>query len=302
MTRPMRILTFDIEDWFHLLEHDEVSSEGQWSSFESRIDRNTNVILECLAEVRMKATFFCLGWAARKHPEVIRAISAADHEIGTHSDIHRLTHHLTPAEFRADLLKSIKSLEDVTGRKVRAHRSPGFSITRKSTWAVPVLAESGIELDSSIFASRHSHGGLPDFNVSGPAIVEHDGTRLKQFPVVPGVLWNRSVNFSGGGYFRLLPYPVVKLLMSKSEYAMTYFHPRDFDPGQPVMPGLPALRIFKSYVGLRSSLNKFKRLLGDFDFIDIGKANELIDWSTRPTVNLSDSIKHERGATCSQPA
>lgn len=283
----MHILTFDIEDWFHLLEHEETAGEKQWCSFEPRIEQNTEVILNCLAEAQVKATFFCLGWIGRTHPRVIKAIHDAGHEIGSHSNSHLLVHQLTPAQFKEDLVRSISTLEDLTGRKVRAYRSPGFSITKESTWAFSILAQQGIEWDSSVFASHHAHGGLPDFAVKAPAIVEHDGLRLKQFPVVPGTILNRNISFSGGGYFRLLPYSLIRRLMTKSEYVMAYFHPRDFDASQPRVPNLPIHRIFKSYVGLRSSLTKFKSLLNDFEFIDISTANKMIDWTRQPRIRLS---------------
>src|SRR5258705_7477494 len=298
----MHILTFDIEDWFHLLEHKETVDENQWSQFEPRIARNTDLILDCLAEARVKATFFWLGWVARAHPEVIRKIHAAGHDIGSHSNKHQPVHQLTPQQFREDLLSSIKLLEDLTGKKVRGYRSPGFSITRECTWAFSILAENGIEFDSSIFASRHAHGGFSDYCAMEPVLVEHGGLRLKQFPVVPGVLCAHRINFSGGGYFRLLPYPLIRHLMAKSQYAMTYFHPRDFDPDQPLVPKLPPFRIFKSYVGLRSSLQNFKQLLKDFNFIDIATADANINWTAQPRLHLTAGANTRDSVRFIQPS
>jgi peptidoglycan-N-acetylglucosamine deacetylase len=286
MAPAVHILTFDIEDWFHLLEHDETMHESQWRLFESRIARNTDLILDCLAEAQVKATFFCLGWIARASPDVIKKIHAAGHDIGSHSNNHQLVHRLTPQQFREDLLSSIKLLEDLTGKKVRSYRSPGFSITKECIWAFAILAENGIEFDSSIFASHHAHGGFPEFCAMEPVIVEYDGMKLKQFPIIPGMFCARPINFSGGGYFRLLPYPLIRHLMAKSPYVMTYFHPRDFDPDQPLVPKLPPARILKSYVGLRSSLQKFRRLLGDFNFVDVVTADASINWQEQPRLSL----------------
>jgi len=286
METPTHILTIDVEDWFHLLDHEETASEEQWSRFESRIERNTLKILDCLSDAKVKATFFCLGWVARKYPMVVRAISDAGHEVGSHSDVHSPVRSMSQIQFKNDLARSIKSLEDACGRKVCAYRSPGFSITNECVWAFHILAESGIETDSSVFVSNHAHGGLPSFVHRSPCIIEHGGVRLKQFPVVPGVLLGADVNFAGGGYFRLLPYSVIKFFMARSEYAVTYFHPRDFDPEQPIVPGLRPNRIFKSYVGLRSSLGKFKTLLRDFHFVSIGQADAAADWEILPRVSV----------------
>ena len=83
-------------------------------------------------------------------------------------------------------------------------------------------------------------------------------------------------DFSGGGYFRLLPYFLIKKFTKKSNYVMAYFHPRDFDYGQPLIDGLSPLRIFKSYVGIKNCRNKLHKWLDDFNFIDLKSANDLI--------------------------
>jgi len=288
-----------------VLEHHETASESNWYGFESRVERNTNRILECLDEARVKATFFCLGWIARAHPQVIKAICAAGHEVGSHSDRHLLVNQMTQRQFRDDLHTSIACLEDLTGQRVRAFRSPGFSISRESIWAFSILAENELEWDSSVFASSHSHNRQPSLDITGPATLEWRGMRLKQFPVVPGRALGRDISFSGGGYFRLLPYGVVRYLMSNSAYAMTYFHPRDFDPHQPRIPNLPLYRVFKSYVGLSSALDKFKAFLREFHFIDISEANERLDWDNLPTIRLDctlSSLPHVGRSLCSPVA
>ncbi|MBN8988835.1 MAG: polysaccharide deacetylase family protein [Rhizobiales bacterium] len=295
----MHILTFDVEDWFHLLEHDETANELQWHAYESRVARNAAIILECLAEADVKATFFCLGWIARTHPDVIRSIHAAGHEIGSHSNSHRLVHQLTPQLFKEDLVASISSLQDITGSKIRYYRSPGFSITHESAWAFSILAECGIEIDSSVFVSRRAHGGFPAFSARKPVVVECAGATLKEFPVVPADVGKFDLNFAGGGYFRLMPYALVRQLMARSEYVMTYFHPRDFDASQPTVPKLSPYRVFKSYVGLQSSLLRFKRLIRDFAFVDIAAADSMIDWTNQPSLKLNAQLAQTGGNECS---
>jgi hypothetical protein len=101
-----------------------------------------------------------------------------------------------------------------------------------------------------------------------------------------GRVLGRELVYSGGGYFRLLPYPVIKALVSRSDYVMTYFHPRDFDPDQPVLKDLSLVRRFKSYCGLSSAFRKLNRLLEDFEFIDLKTAEESIDWGGVPVVEV----------------
>ena len=68
---------------------------------------------------------------------------------------------------------------------------------------------------------------------------------------------------------------------------MTYFHPRDFDNHQPIAPGLSITRIFKSYVGIKKCKLKLENWLNDFEFIDLQKANQLINWDNVPKLNYN---------------
>lgn len=286
----MNILTFDIEDWFHILDNRSTKTESEWQSYESRLDRNINIIFELLASRRQKATFFCLGWIAKKYPHIIKTIDSLGHEVASHSHLHQLAYEQTKAQFTTDLEQSIKSLEDLTGKKVRAYRAPGFSLTDRNTWAFDVLAGHGIEIDCSIFPARRNHGGFRSFGAAKPLLVKAGGVLLKEFPINLGHLGGMNFIFSGGGYFRLLPYPVIKRYVGRSNYVMTYFHPRDFDPRQPRIRELSVGRTFKSYYGLSSTRPKLDSLLRDFKFTDLDSADKSIDWTTAEVVSLDGRV------------
>ena len=180
----MRILTFDIEDWFHILDNSETQSIADWSDFESRIDEGVERILFLLENSGIKATFFCLGWIAEKYPKVVRKISEKGFEIGSHSFAHQLVYSQSRLEFRDDLYRSICSIEDATGSKVKMFRAPGFSITEKSLWAFEELLQMDIEIDCSIFPARRAHGGIPNFDISKPSRLLINGEQmLKCFPI-----------------------------------------------------------------------------------------------------------------------
>lgn len=282
----MKILTFDIEDWFHILDHSATATSDQWEAFPSRLETGVGEILELLEESGHQATFFCLGWVAQKYPWVVRSISEAGHEIGTHSHLHKLVYQQTPQEFGEDLRKSKVILEDLIGRKVSCYRAPGFSITSASSWAFELLIENEIEYDCSIFPAPRAHGGIPDAGISGPAKIALQSGTLKCFPMNAVTLFGTSFVFSGGGYFRLLPRSYLRYLFAREPYVMTYFHPRDFDPDQPVLSGLSPLRRFKTYVGLRSSQQKLREILGLHSFMSISEAASEIDWSVAPNLNF----------------
>lgn len=282
----MKILTFDIEEWFHILDNTSTKKEVDWVKYESRIDRNMERIFSLLAENQQKATFFCLGWVARKYPDIIKKIAAQGYEIATHSDLHQLAYEQDYNAFKADLLTSIKALEDVTGKKVRAYRAPGFSIKQENKWVFETLIECGIEIDCSVFPAKRTHGGFEEFGHAEPCWIEINGLKIKEFPINLYTGLGVPTIFSGGGYFRLLPYFALNNLTKNANYMMTYFHPRDFDAGQPMIEELSFLRRFKSYYGLNLSLPKLERLIQNHDFIDLQTADSQVDWEKAKVVSI----------------
>ncbi|MBP6648657.1 MAG: polysaccharide deacetylase family protein [Bacteroidia bacterium] len=281
----MNILTIDLEDWFHILDHPATERPDQWSGFESRLEKNVDRLLDLLDEHKQQATWFCLGWIAKQYPQVVKKV-AAKHELACHSDLHQLVYNQTPIAFKEDTLNVIRRLEDLSGKKMNAYRASGFSITEKTSWAFEILSECGITIDCSVFPASRNHGGFEKFGTAQPCRIAVNGTFLKEFPLNTIRLFGKEIVFSGGGYFRALPYSFIHSQMKKSDYVMTYFHPRDFDPAQPVLKSLPFKRRLMSYVGLQGALPKFKKLLLDHSFVDLAKADKQMNWEGSPIVYL----------------
>ena len=188
-------------------------------------------------------------------------------------------------------ISSIKLLEDITGQKVEAFRAPGFSIRESEGWAFEILHELGIRMDSSVFPAHHAHGGMPSYVSAVPSWVEYNGIRMKEFPIVYRKILGKHIVFSGGGYFRLVPYRLLrKWTRECPEYLLAYIHPRDLDAEQPMIEDLNYIRRFKSYYGLRGAEEKLKRWLMDFDFMDLRTADGLIDWKAAPIVEITPSL------------
>lgn len=281
----MNILTFDIEEWFHC---DFISDNATWSKYETRIHGSTDRILLLLEEKKLKGTFFILGWIAQNYPEVVKKIHGQGHEIGCHSLFHNLVHRMEPNDFLKDTEKSLKRLEDIIGEKVIGYRAPGFSITEKTPWAFEILYQLGILIDCSVFPANHDYGGFPDFGESKPARIQYNGIEIKEFPMNTHKMFNHDLVFSGGGFFRLFPYSLIKKWTNESPYVMSYFHPRDFDYGQPMLQQLPLMRKFKSYYGLKGSFEKFEKWLNDFEFMSLLEANNKINWETTKIISLNN--------------
>ena len=282
----MNILTFDIEDWYNC---DFISRDFDWDKHEIRIYEGVERILVELKKRNKKGTFFCLGWIAENHPDVIKAIYKDGHQIGCHSYQHELSFRFDEKAFIADTTKAKHLLENIIGEEVKAFRAPGFSITQKNKWALRSLVDMGFEYDSSLFPAPHDYGGMPSYGEALPRLIDvGDGLMIKEFPINIQKVVGKNIVFSGGGFFRLFPYPLINHWANKTDYLMTYFHPRDFDTGQPVIKELPAMRKFKSYVGIKGAFKKMQKLLNDYQFCNIEEANKLINWENILDLNLTD--------------
>lgn len=278
----MNILTFDIEDWYN---HDDYSRDFAWEKHEVRIYEGTEIILTALDERGLKGTFFCVGWIAEHHPKVIQWIAERGHQFGCHSYQHELATRFTREQFKEDTYKAKCLIEDVASQEVNAFRVPSFSITHDNLWAFDVLAELGFKYDSSVFPSHHEFGGLPDFP-STPHIIKTKHGDLKEFPISLGKVLGREIVYSGGGYFRVMPYWLLKRMTQKAKYVLAYFHPSDFDPDQPQMPQLPKMRQFKNRVALKGAYEKYKKYIADFRFENLLDADDKISWGKQKKIEL----------------
>lgn len=282
----MNVLTFDIEEWFHILDNDSTKTINEWSNYESRIHDNIHKIFSLLDNSKLRATFFVVGWIAEKYPQIIKEIDNLGYEIGSHTNMHQLMYEQTRKEVNDDISKSIDIIQNITGKKVRAFRAPGFSITERNKWVFEVLAENDITHDCSIFPAGRAHGGFPSYTQSKPSIIDINGYMIKEFPINTASIFGAKWIYSGGGYFRLTPYKFIKYWTNSSDYVMTYFHPRDFDPEQPIIKELSLFRKFKSYVGLKNCWEKLRKWTDDFDFTDLEGLDNSINWSEVPIIKI----------------
>lgn len=270
---PLNAFSVDVEDYFQVAALAPAISRESWPQREPRVERNTERLLELLGERGIRGTFFVLGWIAERHPRLIRRIAAAGHEIASHGYSHRLIYTQSPGEFREETLRAKGLLQELSAAPVVGYRAASFSITRRSLWALDVLIDAGFLYDSSVFPIRHDRYGIPGAAPAPGPLVAPSGRTLVEFPLATARLWGVRIPVSGGGYFRLLPYPLIErglrhINEREQRPFVFYLHPWEIDPGQPrVRVGW--LSRVRHYTNLHRCETRLHRLLDEFRFASV---------------------------------
>ena len=269
-------LTVDVEDYFQVAAFENNVSANEWDQYECRVEANTHAILDLFAANQVKATFFIVGWIAERYPDLILEIDSQGHEIGCHSYWHKKIYDLTPEQFKEDTRKAKEILEQIIGKPIQGYRAPSYSITRKSLWALDILADLGFRYDSSIFPVYHDNYGIPDAP-RFPYRLEEQG--MMEFPISTVRFPPLNLPIAGGGYFRFLPYWLTRLALQRvnrkeKQPYIFYFHPWEIDPDQPRMQGASCKSRFRHYLNLGRTIGRLQRLLNDFSFRPIMPALE----------------------------
>jgi polysaccharide deacetylase family protein (PEP-CTERM system associated) len=262
--RPdVHVFSVDVEEYFQVRVFEGVVPRTEWQSYPSRLEPAIHALLALLDRHRATGTFFTLGWIARHHPQVVRAIVSAGHEIASHGYWHRSVTSMTHEEFRADVRSAKAELEDVSGCPVLGFRAPNFSIQRGMDWALDVLVEEGHRYDSS----RWPRSGGDSCRV--PHVIGCPSGKLLELPPATATVFRQTLRAAGGNYLRQLPIALVRRAFREASRmrvpGMFYIHPWEIDPGQPRIHVGPIQRM-RHYRGLSRTHNALDQLLGEFRF------------------------------------
>lgn len=259
-------MSVDVEEYFQVWALSTATSRSDWDSIPSRVGESLETVLRLFDEASIKATFFTLGWVADRHPDLIRAIADAGHEIASHGYAHSKITEQSRQEFQDDVIRAKKVLEEVSGQRVIGYRAPSFSIGSDNLWALDVLHETGHLYSSSIYPVVHDHYGMPEasrfpFRTSPNGILE--------VPMSTASIFGRNFPCGGGGYFRLVPYSyfrwsIRRLNEVEGQSSVFYFHPWELDPNQPRVKDVPLKSRIRHYVNLDKTEGRLRRLLSDF--------------------------------------
>lgn len=266
-------MSVDVEDYFHVAALADSIPRTTWNEREYRAEANTRKLLDLFDEFGIKSTFFVLGWVARRSPALIREIHDRGHEVASHGMSHLLVYNQTPEEFRAETLESKALLEDIIGTSVLGYRASTYSVTRRSLWALDILAEAGFVYDSSIFPIHHDLYGIPDASEIPSRISTPKGASIVEFPMCAAPLFGAKVPVSGGGYFRILPYWLTRAGLRKLNVQLKrpfifYLHPWEVDPAQPRVKAGFKSRL-RHYTNLSRTEGRLRRLIQEFSFAPV---------------------------------
>lgn len=258
-------LTIDVEDYFQVSAFAPHIARSEWNTRECRVERNINRILEMLALNDTKATFFTLGWIAERYPQLIRKIVQEGHELASHGYGHERASDQSEEAFYSDIHLAKIVLEDLSDGEVNGYRAPSFSIGTGNLWAFDCLLRAGYRYSSSIYPIRHDHYGMPD----SPRFAHEVRPGLMEIPITTLRVLNRNLPSSGGGYFRLLPYPLSRWMLRRvnstdRESGIFYFHPWEIDTEQPRVHGISRKTKFRHYVNIERMEGRLNQLLCDF--------------------------------------
>jgi polysaccharide deacetylase family protein (PEP-CTERM system associated) len=238
---------------------------AKWDTMPCRVESNIDRLLRLFDNAGVHGTFFVLGWIAERYPGLVRSIVTAGHELASHGYAHLRATEQSRDEFFQDIGRAKEILEDISGVAVSGYRAPSFSIGPDNPWAFDCLLAAGYRYSSSIYPVRHDHYGVPD----APRFPYWSRQGLLEIPITTVCPLGRNLPAGGGGYFRLLPYSVSKLLIrmvndNDRRPAIFYLHPWEVDPEQPRIRGIGLKTRFRHYVNLSRTEPRLARLIRDF--------------------------------------
>jgi len=258
-------MSVDVEEYFQVSAFEGHIDRKKWDELPGRVENSIDQILRLFSDHDVKATFFTLGWIAERHPEMIRRIVDEGHELASHGWSHVRVADQNENEFRNDVVRTQRLLEDVSGEKIKGYRAASYSIGASNLWALDVLEQLGYLYSSSIFPIKHDHYGMPE----APRFSFHPtGGNLLEIPVTTVEIMGRKVPCGGGGWFRFFPYQlsswaINRVNKTENRSAIFYFHPWEIDFNQPRQKGLDLKTRFRHYLNLQQMEQRLTRLMQD---------------------------------------
>ena len=254
-------LTVDLEEWYHLdyLKGYRCRESGV------RVLPQIFDFLDMLDDEGVKVTFFCVGEIADENAAILREIVRRGHALGCHGLDHELLTNKSLDQFVDETRRARAMVEAAAGRRITGYRASCFTMERDK---LDALREMGFTYDSSkIRFAQHPlyrNLDLTGFQQADDLVYALDGFTEYEIPTLD--IRGYSIPISGGGYLRLFPFWLLRILLGlyarRHENFTIYVHPFELtDLPLPLPRGLGRATRFRCLVGRRGNLKKLRRVI-----------------------------------------
>lgn len=254
-------LTVDIEEWYEL----EYLKGYNLESTKVEVVPKIIDFLDMLDGLHIKATFFIVAGLVERDTDIIREIAARGHTIGCHGLDHILLYEKENADFLEEIKNAKSLIEAAVKCEVGGYRASCFSLERDK---LELVREAGYEYDSSKILFKQ-HPLYRNLDLSGYEKVDdlvYQQDNFVEYETPTLQIGKFDIPISGGGYIRLFPFWMIKILIRKYEKKqknfLLYMHPFELtDIPLPFPKEVSFMNKFRASVGRKNNLKKLRKVI-----------------------------------------
>lgn len=275
------VLTIDLEEYFHGPSFDGAVSSGDWDYLPGHVERCVDRWLEVLGARGVRATFFVLGWIADRHPEAVRRLAAAGHEIASRGWSPEPLEILSRDDLRERIRRTRARLQELCDQPVHGFRAPRPPPETMRDDLFDTLIEVGHVYDASLGCPPTRDPEARPVSMA-PFTLERPEGRIVEVPTGATLLGALRIPAPSGAWLRHLPYAVTqRRLAARREarsWSLVQVRSWEIDPYQPRLP-LPPIDRFRHYRNLDRFPGRVGQLLSEFHFVSLADRLGLDEWS-----------------------
>ena len=203
------VISIDVEEWFHLEYFDRSKCNESLSVLDG-----LDTFIGLTEKHAIKSTYFIVGELIDSVQDKLKKLHASGNDIALHSWSHKRPVSLSEEEFVQDMHRSLEEMKKIHSEKC-GYRAPCFSLNRG--YLNKIMNEGFLYDSSRINQEEHplyTSLDISDFNPVVPNSI-YDKAGFKEFEVSTVPFFGLSIPISGGGYLRIIPWPLYAYLFKK---------------------------------------------------------------------------------------
>jgi len=209
VNKKTAVISIDIEEWYHLEYFDK-----------TKCNRNQTVLdgldnfISIVEKHNVKSTYFIVGELISSLQDKLKGLYAKGNDVSLHSWAHQRPVSLNEAEFLKDMNRSLSEMKKIHSDKC-GYRAPCFSLNRE--YLNHIMKEGFLYDSSRINQEEHplyTSLDISDFESVVPNAI-YDKKGFKEFEVSTVKFFGLSIPISGGGYLRIIPWPIYSMLFKR---------------------------------------------------------------------------------------